>query len=395
VKPLKIKAGSVTVKVYCVPSRGRKQYEARWKFGGQIHRAKRGTRAAAVALAELQASSIANGQTARLQLTDRDAFEYQRALQIIRPIGRGIIQIAQDARDLWDQKQKLTGAGGALVQDLVTQFLDAKKAEGIGDYYQRDFGIRLTRFAADFKVAFANVQPGEIETWLNGLKVGPRTWNNYLAAIRSLAVFCIKKKLVPAEFDAASRLDLRKIAYKRPGIYSPIEIRNLLLGAGPNLARCIALSAFAGLRTEEVAGIRWEDFKWERKFIHVSEEVAKTRQHSPPILDALLPWLGTIQETGPFSPYKDAKSLSGMKVALGKRLGIPARRNGLRKSWISYRLAIIQNEAQVADEAGSSIPDIHRNYLNRPSLQEGRKWFGIRPNFVPQNITQLAFASIS
>jgi integrase len=393
-KPLTIRRGSIRVKVYCVPSGGRKRYEVRWKFGGRMRRAKRSSRVEAIGLAKLQASAVDQGRSAWLDLTDKDALDFVEERQIAAPLGKSVKALLWELRSAWEKREELVARAGTPVADLVAGFLTAKRAEGVGHYYLHDLTERLGHFAKDFKVALAGVQAEQIEEWLDGRKVGPRTWNNYLGAIRALAGHCLKRKLVPAEWDAPMRLTLRKVVYKRPAIYTPDEIRRLLLEASPALSKCIAVSAFAGLRTEEVAGIRWEDFRWQDRILHVSEEIAKTRQHSPPILDALLPWLGTIEQTGRFCPYKGAKSLSGMKVALNKRLGIPARRNALRKSWISYRLALIQNEAQVADEAGTSIGDIHRHYLNRPSLQEAQKYFGIRPNFVPQNVTQLAFAAI-
>ena len=56
------------------------------------------------------------------------------------------------------------------------------------------------------------------------------------------------------------------------------------------------------------------------------------------------------------------------------------RQNALRHSFISYRLAVLQNENQVAMESGNSPVMIHKHYKQLVSPAMGAKWFGIRPH---------------
>jgi hypothetical protein len=67
------------------------------------------------------------------------------------------------------------------------------------------------------------------------------------------------------------------------------------------------------------------------------------------------------------------------------------KHNGLRHSFISYRVAEIKNVAQVALEAGNSPQIIFSNYraLVRPA--DAQKWFSIVPNGT-ENIIQLPAA---
>ena len=53
--------------------------------------------------------------------------------------------------------------------------------------------------------------------------------------------------------------------------------------------------------------------------------------------------------------------------------------NALRHSWISYRLAAIQNVAQVALEAGNSPAIIFQHYRELVRPGEATQWFAIRP----------------
>ena len=53
--------------------------------------------------------------------------------------------------------------------------------------------------------------------------------------------------------------------------------------------------------------------------------------------------------------------------------------NGLRHSFISYRVATVSNVAQVALEAGNSPAIIFRNYRELVTPQDAKAWFAITP----------------
>jgi len=55
------------------------------------------------------------------------------------------------------------------------------------------------------------------------------------------------------------------------------------------------------------------------------------------------------------------------------------RRNALRHSFCSYRLAQIKNAAEVALEAGNSPKIIFQHYRELVAPQEAAKWFSIVP----------------
>ncbi len=56
------------------------------------------------------------------------------------------------------------------------------------------------------------------------------------------------------------------------------------------------------------------------------------------------------------------------------------KKNALRHSFISYRVADIQNVAQVALEAGNSPQIIFKNYRELVRPAEAKAWFGIEPD---------------
>jgi hypothetical protein len=55
------------------------------------------------------------------------------------------------------------------------------------------------------------------------------------------------------------------------------------------------------------------------------------------------------------------------------------KHNALRHSFISYRVADIQNVAQVALEAGNSPQMIFKHYRELVRPAEAKAWFGLMP----------------
>jgi hypothetical protein len=53
--------------------------------------------------------------------------------------------------------------------------------------------------------------------------------------------------------------------------------------------------------------------------------------------------------------------------------------NGLRHSFISYRLAVLHDTARVALEAGNSPDVIFAHYRELVTPEEAKKWFDVKP----------------
>jgi hypothetical protein len=68
---------------------------------------------------------------------------------------------------------------------------------------------------------------------------------------------------------------------------------------------------------------------------------------------------------------------------------VKRRDNALRHSFISYRLALVHNEHQVASEAGTSPAMIHAHYRELVSSEEAKEWFNTFPPIPSHNIVVL------
>jgi integrase len=160
-------------------------------------------------------------------------------------------------------------------------------------------------------------------------------------------------------------------------IFEPDVMRKLLDAAAPKLIPFLALGAFAGLRSAEIARLQWSAINFERGIIEIRAGQAKTASRRiVPLSDNLRAWLAPLARTGPVihTPelYRDVSELA-------TKLEIDWPRNVLRHSFISYRLPIVKSADAVALEAGNSPAIIFKHYRELATEEQAKEWFAITP----------------
>jgi hypothetical protein len=78
------------------------------------------------------------------------------------------------------------------------------------------------------------------------------------------------------------------------------------------------------------------------------------------------------------------------KVA--EKVGVTWKKNALRHSFISYRVAESKDVSATSLEAGNSPKIIFQNYRELVTEKEAKEWFGIVPAKQPQNIIEMEAA---
>jgi integrase len=134
----------------------------------------------------------------------------------------------------------------------------------------------------------------------------------------------------------------------------PDQIQILLDKAPADLLPCLALSAFAGLRTAELLRLKWEAVDLQRGLINVAANKSKTAKRRPPNLtEWLRPYAG---RSGKILPY--SHRWYHLHVGLVRKAAGLAKwpNNGLRHSFASYHIAKHQNAPQLALEMGHTTP---------------------------------------
>ncbi len=405
--PITVKRGNVRVKIYFTPTNGCDGFTVAYYFGGKRQRKCFADLNKAKLEAETTATKIAEGEMNVLTLTSEDRTAYVRAVEMLKPIGTpleiAVMQFVEAAKILGGSslveaakffaKQHSSKCPSIKVADVVKELIEAKEAEGLSEVYRRDLQFRLNRFANAFQTPISMILASEIQDYLRTLKgtegslkdkpLSARSKNNTRKALQVLFGFAQSRGYLPKGATEADELTRMKEPPKPIGIFKATEMERLLVHADEKVIPFLTIGAFAGLRHAEILRLDWSEVDVEGGHIEVKANKAKTASRRlVPIPDNLTEWLkDRRQETGRVVPQAQITQ-DVSKLAKAAKIKWP--HNALRHSYISYRVAEIQNVAQVALEAGNSPNIIFSNYRELVKAAEAKKWFGITPGTIAQ-----------
>jgi integrase len=400
-----VKVGNIVVKIYrrehaTVKNTNRESYEVadyttgRRKLRGfvDLDEARRE--------ADKIARQLSSGDAAAAMMRNADAASYGRSVELIRPTGASLEVVAavyakcyeilgRDAMIEACQFYKRHGADQIQtkpVPEVVTELIAlrekrTKNGRPASKRYIKDLRSRLTRFGESFAVDISTLTKADIQRYLDGLNAAPQTVKNFRTVLNTLFSYAESRGYI---FKGSNPVEETEQISSNGGkieIYTPEEIGKLLNAAPKAFLPFVALAAFAGLRTAEIERLEWSDIDVAGGFIHIAADKAKTASRRlVPISASLAQWIAAC-EPGKGKVWNggenDLKDLRAETVTAAKT---EWKDNGLRHSFISYRLAEIQNAAQVALEAGNSAKVIFKHYRELVKPAQATQWFSIAPD---------------
>ncbi len=390
----------VRASIYPTPSRGHEGWTVSYRFAGRRVRKWFSELSDARSHAETQAGRIALGKTTALEASPSDLAAYQRALELLKPTGQPIELVAAEFVRTWRERARLPAK---TVEDVVGEFLAdrrasaAQRGRSTAVRYVEGLAFILARFREAFRMPLAAVTADQVQAWLVGLDaaaggaLGLRSRHNYFAAVRALFRFAGRRRYLSRE---AAQLDGIQLAAAGPGrvqVYSPEELMRILQCAAqekPQFVPFLAVQAFTGIRTEEMTRLRDTDLHLKTGWVVLSADITKTsRRRLVPIAPALKRWLRAFRLPKGLLAPTTAGTITGRLCELVTAAGVETRHNGLRDSRITYRMALLQDAARVADESGNSPAMIARSY-REVALRDGRivtpdlgaAWFAVEPD---------------
>ncbi len=267
------------------------------------------------------------------------------------------------------------------VESLIKEFYAAKERSGLSERYIAQLKKMLPKFSDAFRCDVAGITTGEIQGFLDGLKMGNRSRENYRCAIASLFSFAKRRGYLPRDIATeAEHVDRIKSAEKPAGIYTPKQLRGAICATSGIDRLAVAIGAFAGLRTSEMFCLCWGDIGKQ----HITVDAAKSKTGSRrivPVLPALRAVLATVERGAPedkvFKQSHEPHLSRVMSDAFRDSETVPVK-NGLRHSFCTYRLATTKDAAKTALEAGNSPAIIFRHYRELATPKQGAAWFGVR-----------------
>lgn len=355
-------------------------YVVAWSVGKKRQRLSFSDEAAALNHAELVQKQFENGEPLAARVSSSKALYYEACEQKLKGIS------LMEAVDYYLMMHggEPSNSGLSLV-DLVEKYI--KGAEKAGNKIRDIQTIRshLRRFSSHIKVPTESIRALDIDRYLQDEKDwSNRTRNNHRQSISRLFNWAIEKEYLPRNMqNPAERATTYKVETSgSPGIFTPKELTTLLDYAAENLKEWVpylAISAFAGVRSAEVARLQWSDILTEEKVIVLESRHTKTNRrrvaHMP---DNLVLWLNSYkgEKSGRICPAKNPNKMTNQ---LSKDTKIPWKHNALRHSYISYQMAILRDAAKVAEQCGNSPQQVQANYKANALESDAKKWFDVCP----------------
>jgi integrase len=380
--------------IYKGRHRGKQRYEVRCNCDGRMQRHTFKTYGLARKFAIEAVRQIAEDRSALVSLRGIEAVEYSHVRDMLaeRKLSNleAVRQMLSITRRLGDEvdpmrvveewlKQQPKQAPDIRAAQVVAEFIEHKeKAKEVGKLHLRDLSLRLNRFAKAFDCPFRLISQEQLFDYINKQEVAPRTRKNVRNTLNNLYGYARFRGYLADSHPGLPTLNGKRRVRGKVSIFTPDELANILAAAGQEVALPMVLTAFSGIRAEEVKRLDWTHVHLEERFVEVPADDAKTENRRlAPIPDNLVAFLEQCEhKKGPLSTYTN---LANAYLKAARKAGVKWRRNGLRHSFISYRTAAIKNIPQVALEAGNSPKTVQQDYLHVVTPKEAERWFTILP----------------
>jgi integrase len=402
--PEVVKVGSCTVTINQEVKPSGTYFRLSYYMGGKRMRPTFSEYDQAKAEAEAKAAQLARGDMDALQITGKDRHTYGRALDAVKtfetPLDAVAMEYAEARKILgghslvdaarFFMRHHGHGIAAKLLPEAVDEMIAEKKRSGLSQLYLNDLKYRLGVLKERFQCPVKDLTPEDVRQFFNALELSPRSFNNFVTTVSTFAAFSQDHGWLSKDADLLAKVEKRKQKSVPVEIFTSSELAKILKQAREELKPCIAIQAFSGLRTEELLRLTWEDTRRRPGFIEIEAGKAKAaRRRLVPICDALAHWLSPYaQESGPVWPHSKPYLFRCTEQAVEKATAIEEKEgreslswkaNGLRHSYISYRLAETQKADQVALEAGNSPQMIFAHYRELVTPEQAKAWFAIKP----------------
>jgi integrase len=388
--PIEVKRGSVIVRIYRQKSAG--VFTVSHYEGGQRKRASFCNLARAREEANQVADRLARHDGSSLILKGSNLIEYSRAQECLGPIG---VRLDIATSEYSQAISILKGKGTVLeavryfatsraaettpirTEELVKDLIKAREGNHSSQRHISDLRSRLTRFAAAFQCDVHSIRPAQVQDFLLALKLAPRSMNNFRMAISNLFSHAKLRGYAPKDFDPLKDIPWAKETEGEVEIYSADELKVILEHARRELVPYLVIAAFTGLRQAEIAQLDWSQVKDDHIVVMGGISKTKTKRQAP-ILPNLAEWLQHFRkERGPVVRFSN---VTNQLSKLATAATLKWRRNGLRHSFGSHRLAVQKDAASVAYEMGNSVAVVFKHYRRVVTEVEAKRWFAIYPD---------------
>jgi integrase len=388
---MEISNGKQIIKLYRSVNRGRPMYQLSYYVGGRRVQKNFSDKQEAKRVATAILGTIAKDAVVLETLTGPELESFVAARRVLAPNYALHVAVEEHAQAIGELgKATLREAvqfycrhhpadvPSLSLPEIAEQFAASREQSGLSPQYVFSCRKTIRTLAKAFpNQILSDLKTAELDAWLGRLKLGAKTKNGMRCLLRTCGHWAEARGYLVKGSNPFPAM-LRYKETKNPvSIFTPEQISSLLAKADVALRPFLALGAFAGLRATEIQRLDWSEINLDRDFVTVAASKAKTQQRRVvPISENLKLWLlPTRRACGAVCQHRRPQMAAARLCGSFKW-----QDNGLRHSFISYRLSILQDTAQVALEAGNSPQMIFAHYRELVTPEAAKAWFEVTPS---------------
>jgi integrase len=363
---------------YCEkPFRGRHWYVSGFKGEKRVQLWFRSEKEARAAAANRNAEIKAHGTQVALSPVDR--IQAIAAAERLAPYGKSIAEAVSFYCDHLDRL-----ASSITIRELCArvgaEFERRLGAKEISPRHASSLKETLRKFVPRFGDRHVKLLSGtEVKAWLASEPLAVKTRNRHLGYIKNICSLGREWNLLDADpFERISGFNDPHAKARQVQILGVEQLMAFLKAMDWDFIPFFALSAFSGLRREEVVRLDWNEVKLERNLIDLPFAKSKNRRRKLiEVSENLRQWLSPFAR--PEGSILTRKKLGVALTRAAKIAGIsPWPQNGLRHSFCSYAVALKGFE-WTARQADHSIAMLRRHYWEVVTKAEAERYWAIFP----------------
>jgi integrase len=323
--------------------------------------------------------------TQALELSTSQRITALDAFQKLEPFGITLTAVVDDFVD----RRRASTSTFAEVKAL---YLKSRERLGRSDRHLEGLRSVLGRFAEKHgQKRISDLTTDQVQEWIYEQGVAAPTMNHFRAMLHSVFAWAFMRKMIRE--NPIKQVERQKVKTGKVEILTPGQLQALLEGARahPDVLATLVIGAFAGLRPEEVARLKWSAIDLEHGQIDCGSEITKTASHRyvkiEPVLAAWLKIPPFCENLG-IQHRNFRKRFAAVRAAAGFQFkdtpGISWPHDGLRHSFASYHYAHFKNAAETAQQLGhSDTAMLFKNYRARVSEKDAAAWWQLMPGGQP------------
>jgi integrase len=261
----------------------------------------------------------------------------EESLRILEPYG---LRLTDAAHAIVERLQKALKS--ETVKDAIARMINEQRAR-----YQRDniskrhfetFTVIANRLSKEFgEYSLSELTAEKIEKWLLSLPLAVGTRNQF-------------RRYIGLVLPGLKLQKERSRKMKAVHIVTPEQADLLIHHTPKEVIPFFSIGLFAGLRVSEIERLDWKHINVPGRTIDLTWFPTKTLQPRwAPICDKLA---GILEPLAHAEGRVCPPNLRRLRETAVRKAGFPWKQNTCRSSFISYRLALIQDVSKVALEAG-------------------------------------------